>query len=123
MTRCEFRQATAKDAYEFYGEKPPFSFKGVAAVKDGKVVGLGGIYREAHYLIAFTDMKDEMRESKKDIAKGCRIVHNLIIEEPRPVYAIANQDEPTAKALLAKLGFVPSGKETDKGSILIWEGK
>lgn len=121
MTRCEFRQATAKDAREFYGEKPPFSFRGVAAIKDGKVVGLGGIYREAHYLVAFTDMKDEMRENKKDIAKGCRMIHKMIIDEKRPVYAVANREEPTAEALLAKLGFVPSGRETSKGSILIWK--
>jgi len=121
MTRCKFRQATAQDAYDFYGANPPFSFKGVAAIKDGMVVGVGGIYREGPYLIAFTDMKDEMRESKKDVAKGCRMIHKLIIEESRPVYAIANNDEPTAEALLVKLGFVPSGKTSEKGDILIWE--
>ena len=121
MTRCKFKQATAQDAYDFYGGTPPFSFKGVAAIKDGKVVGLGGIYREGNYLVAFTDMKDEMRESKKDVAKGCRMIHNLIIKEKRAVYAVANNDEPTAAALLVKLGFVPTGRDTEKGEILIWE--
>lgn len=123
MIRCKFRPATAQDAYDFYGEKPIFSFKGVVAVKDNEVVGIGGIYREGGHLVAFTDMKDEMRESKKDVALGCRMIHNLIVKEKRPVYAVANRDEPTAAALLIKLGFVPSGRETEMGDILVWEEK
>lgn len=123
MTKCEFRTATTQDAYEFYNQQPPFSFKGIVAVKDEKIVGIGGIYREAGNLVAFSDLDEAMRGSKKDLVRGCRAMMEIIEEQKRPVYAVANKDEPTSESLLQRLGFVPTGMQSPMGEILIREGK
>ena len=123
MTKCKLKTATAKDAFEFYGKAPSNSFKGIVAVEGGKVIGIGGIFHNKTNLVVFTDMKPEMRQYKKAIVKGCRMIMNMVKEANRPVYAIANPDEPTAEKLLEKLGFVHTGLENEFGETLVWGGE
>jgi hypothetical protein len=118
-----FRPATIKDAVEFYGKYPANRFKGFVAVKDEKVIGIGGIFYLKSDLVAFTDIKPEMRQDKKAIVKGCRMIMDMIKELNRPVYAIANASEPTAAHLLERLGFIPTGLKNDVGETLVWGGE
>ena len=69
-----FRQATARDALAFYGKPASNSFKGIAAIENEKVVGLGGLFYMKGGIVAFSDMKDELRANKKDIVRGCRML-------------------------------------------------
>lgn len=112
-----FRTATQEDALAFYGRPPDYSFRGVVAVLDGRVVGIGGVYRDAGRPIVFTDMKDEMREHRRARAKAVRIMIELADRHPI-VYAVASPDEPTSGPLLAKLGFEPTGEMTPYGELL-----
>lgn len=118
-----FRSATAKDAYEFYGKAPSNSFTGIVAVDEGNIVGIGGLFRHKQHLIAFTDLKPEMRPHKKALVKGCRMMINIIKKAKRPVYAVADPTEPTAAYLLAKIGFIPTGLRNEMGETLVWGGK
>ena len=120
MTRCEIRTATAKDAFSFYGKAPINSFKGIVAVENDKVIGIGGLFYSQSNLVVFTDMKPEMRQYKKAIVKGCRIIMDMVKNADRPVYAMANPDEPTAERLLEKLGFVHTGLKNELGETLVW---
>jgi len=123
MTKCEIRAATAKDAFNFYGKPPSNSFKGVVAVKEGKVIGIGGLFYTKSGLIAFSDMKPEMRQHKKLIVKGCRVIMGMVKNAETPVYAVANDQEPTAKNLLERLGFVNTGVKNELGDTLVWGGE
>lgn len=123
MTRCEFRKATAQDALEFYGKPPCNSFRGIVAVEDGKVIGIGGLFYEGKNLVAFSDMKPEMRKHRKDMARSCRMLIDMVREAKRPVYAVADPNEPTSPYLLAKLGFEPTGMFGPSGEILKWKEK
>lgn len=115
----EFRVATLADALEFFGGYPPARFRGFVAVLNGAVVGIGGVYYHGGAMVAFSDLKPEIRKHKKIIAKGCRILCKFFEELNMPVYALANAHEPTAPRLLAKLGFRPTGQVTDAGEYLV----
>ena len=118
-----FRSATIKDAVSFYGKYPPNRFKGFVAVMDEKIIGIGGIFYTESNLVAFTDIKPEMRQSKKAIVKGCKLVMNMVKESKHPVYAVADPKEPTATHLLERLGFIPTGLKNDTGETLVWVGE
>lgn len=120
MTKCSLQPATAEAAEAFYGRPVDYSFKGIIAVEDEKVIGIGGIYRLNGKRVAFTDMKPEMRRHKKVMVKSCRLLMAMIREEKGPVYAVANQDEPTAPDLLARLGFESTGVFNEFGETLVW---
>jgi len=122
-SRCEFRDATAADAREFYGQEPTNTFRGIAAIVDGKVIGIGGLFYDNNRVIAFSDMKPEMRQRRKDMARACRMIVGMAKKTKRNVYAVAQEDEPTAAALLKKLGFVSAGLESQIGEVLIWKGE
>jgi len=55
--------------------------------------------------------------------KSCRLLMDMIRNETGPVYAVANQGEPTAPSLLARLGFEPTGLMNDFGETLVWRDK
>lgn len=115
----EFRVATLADAQAFFGTYPPARFRGFVAVMDSTVVGIGGVYYHGGRMVAFSDLKPEIRKHKKVIAKGCRILCKFFEELNMPVYALANENEPTAPYLLAKLGFKPTGQVTPLGEYLV----
>lgn len=121
MTRhkVEFRQATAKDAKAFYGHMPMKTMRGFVAVLDGEPIGIGGIFYDSGAMVAFSEMKDEYRARKKDVARGIRLLCQMFDDLPGDVFAAANRNEPTAKALLTKLGFMNSGLVGPAGEILV----
>lgn len=114
-----FRRCTDTDAKAFYGGPPMMSLRGWVAEKDGVIVGIGGVYYNKGVPIAFSEITDAFRESKKDVAKGCRILMELISKTRGPVYAVANPNEPTAARLLARLGWEPTGRMTEIGEMLV----
>jgi len=120
MTKCKLRQATTKDAYSFYGKMPSNSFKGIVAVEGDKVIGIGGLFYTKDGLIAFSEMKPEMRKHKKVLVKGIRMIMNMVKNADTPVYAVANDKEPTAQRLLERLGFVNTGVSNKLGETLVW---
>jgi hypothetical protein len=114
-----FRRATQADAERFYSGPPRMSLRGWVAEKNGEIVGIGGVYYANGVPIAFSEITDAFRENKKDVAKGCRILMELISKTRGPVYAVANPDEPTAARLLARLGWEPTGRDSELGEWLV----
>lgn len=115
----EFVTATQKLAEEYFGGIPPYGFRGHIALLDGKPVGVGGLFMWEGVPIVFTQMKDEMRPHKKAIAKFVRLMVQFMDSLKMPVYATADKMESTSEKLLAKLGFVPTGIETEHGELLM----
>lgn len=118
-SKIEFKKATPEYAREYYGKRPVKTFKGYVALLNDKVVGIGGVSFEKGNMMAFSEMKDEMRPFRRDIAKAARLLEGFIDSLPYPVFAFACPKEPTAKKLLQKLGFIPTGQETEHGSIFV----
>lgn len=121
MTRSEptFRPATAADAVAYFGGPPKLSFRGFVAELDGEIIGIGGVYYDNGVPIAFSEMREPMRRYRKARAKACRILTRFFDQLGGKVYAVACPTEPTAAALLAKLGFVPIGLFGPHGETLV----
>lgn len=114
-----FRPATAADAEAYYGKPPPCSFRGIVAIKDGEVAGIGGVYYDGPLRIAFSEFKDSLRSDRRALVKGTRMLMQIVDTIKGPVYAVANKDEPTAANLLARLGWVPTGVQGPHGETLV----
>lgn len=108
----EFRPATREDLLQFM-DAVPFSARAYAAVQDGVVYGVGGIYYLNGNAIAFTHNRADM--PKRDRIRGGRILIDLFKKVIGPVYAIPGPIE-TAEATLRHFGFEP----IDDGKFYIW---
>lgn len=100
----EIRQATQKDVDAFYGKKPMYSMRAYVAVLGDEVIAIGGVCRQEGHMVAFSEMKPEMREHKKDIIRGYRKLFE-IIQGYNTVFAVANSEEKLAGKMIKKLGF------------------
>lgn len=115
-----FRRATLEDARAFYGKDPELSFRGFAAIdEEGAVLWVGGVYYAYGRKIAFSEGRPKDRKLLKERAKAVRMMERLMDEQEGPVYAVADENEPTAGYLLAKLGFKPTGEMTHMGEFLV----
>jgi hypothetical protein len=114
-----FRTATAQDAALFYDGAPPLSFRGKAAEQSGVVIALFGISYDKGTPVAFSQITDAMRENKKALLKGCKIMMQMVDDTPGAVYAVADPDEPTAPYLLIRFGWRPTGRFTAFGELMV----
>jgi hypothetical protein len=114
-----FRPATAADVEAYHGKPSPFSFRGYAAVKGSEVVGVGGVYYDGRARIAFSEFKEEMRSDRRALVRGTRMLMKFIDTIKGPVYAVADPNEPTAAALLSRLGWKPTGVFGPRGETLV----
>lgn len=118
-SKTTFRRATTTDAEAYYAGRPVVSFRGWVAEQDGKPVAIGGVSYIDGAPMAFSEMTDAFRKNKKDIARGCRILMEMIDNTKGPVYAVADPNEPTSAYLLLKLGWLPTGRYTQLGELLV----
>lgn len=117
-----FRRATAQDAEGFYGKTPDRSFRGYAAVKDGRVVGVGGVYYDDFRRpIAFSESNDGMDGEKRAKVKATRLLIEFVESLYPRVFAIADPRYDTSGPLLKRLGFVGTGEMTEMGELLVRE--
>lgn len=114
-----FRRATEVDALRFYAARPRLSLRGWVAEKEGAIVAIGGVYYEGGAPIAFSEITDDFRKDRRDVAKGCRILMQMISKIRGPVFAVADPEEPTAGYLLVKLGWKPTGRFTALGELMV----
>lgn len=110
--------ATQALARAYWGGAPPYSFRGYAAVRGTEPLGFAGVFRAYGRLWAFSGFRPELRPYRKVRVAGVRKLVSLLDELPCPVYATADPAEETAPALLARLGFAPTGEFLDGVEIL-----
>jgi hypothetical protein len=117
-----FRPATAQDAHGFYGKAPDRSFRGLAAVKDGEVIGVGGVYYDDFRRpVIFSEYNEVMAGEKRARAKAVRLLLQFAERLYPRVFAIADPRYDTSGPLLKKLGFVGTGEMTEMGELLVRE--
>lgn len=113
-----FKPLTREAITEFYDRPPKRTYRGYTAVLDGKIVGIGGVYFDCGVPMAFSDLRDEMSSDKKAIARGIRILLSLYDSLGYTVYAFASPKYPTSRRLLERIGFIPTGTDSEHGELL-----
>lgn len=111
--------ATQAYADAYFNGRPPLGFRGYVALLDGEVIGVGGLFREFGVPIVFSQMKPPMRPFRKACARAVRLLVELMDSTNVAVYATADENEVTSAKLLAKLGFVATGVDTEHGELLV----
>lgn len=106
--RVVYVPATRADIDVFYPTDFPWTFKAVAArlVQDGepeKTLGVGGVYYDRNYVVAFSSFDPEI--DKYPVAKVRGVMKVMEIVKTRPCVAVASSDHPGAPKLLERLGF------------------
>lgn len=115
----EIKPATEAEYAAFYGAAPERSTRAFVAMLEGVPIAIAGVYRDTNYLVAFSQMKDEMRPLKKDIVRLARANMAAIAARGEPVIAFANKDEATAPHFLERLGFRHEGSSVH-GEVYSW---
>ena len=115
-----FRPATRADALRYYGQTPVATFRGFVAEENEEVIGIGGVYYDLGVPMVFTEMRPEMERNKRACARAARFMIEYTDSLDTPVvYAVADTNYQTAPGLLAKLGFIPTGRMTERGELLV----
>jgi hypothetical protein len=113
------RAATKADIEGFSGVPLARTVRAFVAEKDGALVGIGGLAYYPDHVLAFSEITDPLREHKTTIWRVCRRIVDMMKNCRAPVYAVRNPDEPTAGALLERMGFALVGKERN-GEVYVW---
>jgi hypothetical protein len=103
--RTELVPATAEQLQAFRGQELERSVRAVAAVRDGQVLGVAGIYPGQAGWVMFAELSDDVRRDKRLVIRGYRAVQDLARRRPMPVVAIADPEIPGSDILLEHMGF------------------
>lgn len=115
-SNTEYRFATREDLVSFYKDDPVYySARAVVIVKEGEVVGVGGVSCVNKQMVAFTDVK-EGKVTPRDIVKVSPLMVSLL-ERYTSVVAFVDGKTKTAKSFGAHYGFEPTGVVTDEGAV------
>lgn len=110
----EIVAATTALAEAWQGRPPAYSLKGWVALRDGKPLGMAGVYWIDGTPIAFSEWRDDL--DRRTRVRAVRLVMGLIRGIRMPVYAVCGEH---SGALLARLGFVPTGRDAMGGPLLV----
>lgn len=103
--RTEIVPATTEQLQAFRGRTLERSVRAVAAVRNGKVLGVAGIYPGSAGWVMFADLSEEVRRDRRLVVRGYRAVQDLARRRPMPVVAIADPEIPGSDVLLEHMGF------------------
>lgn len=112
------RPTTAADIDVFAGGPLSDSIRAYSVEHEGEVLAMAGI-RHSPLKTCFGDIKPEIKRHPRMLVKLARKVTGMIDDYDEPVYAIADEDEPTAVNFLLHCGFEYIGKN-DQGEVFIW---
>lgn len=98
----ELVPATKEHIEAMYGETQGRTVRAIAAVEDGKVLGVGGIYQTAGNTVIFANLSDELRKRPRKLVEASRIVLRWIEGN---AHAICDPQIKTAQNFLEHYGF------------------
>lgn len=97
------RPARAEDMDAFYEKKNQGTMRALVAELDGKPIAIGGIMYQDGKVVAFSQMKEEMRKFPMTIMRGAKAITKLL--KGSGAIARASDQEKHAPKLLSHLGF------------------
>lgn len=99
----DIRPATADDVRRYH-DSIPYSAVVLAGLRDGEVIGVGGVYYSNGAPVVFSGFCDGM--TKREIVKGARAIMGMLRGVRGPVYAKQDAGDKPARTL-AHFGFSP----------------
>ena len=106
----EIRPATA-EMIKALNRDVPRTVRAIAAVEDGKVLGITGFYPQEGHLVMFADIAAEARAEisrhKRTLVRCAWKVMGMAMQRRMPIVANADPDIEGADRLLLHLGFEP----------------
>ncbi len=100
------RPATLEDMTAIDGQPPPRTCRAHAAIEDGKVVAVWGIYPINTRFLLFSSLSDEFLARRRNVVLGIAAVWKLLADRPRlPVLAIADPEIKGSDVLVRHMGF------------------
>ena len=114
------RLATDDDFRAFFGKEPPEVWTAMCGVRDGKVVGIGGVvYSDEGVAVGFLDAKERPSMTLHRAALRFMTVMKDVGEPYIVTYCDAGMSR--AKAWLERLGFRKSGETVDSQEVWKWQ--
>lgn len=104
MTKIEIVPINADMIREFYGEGQSPTIRGIAAIQEGHVIAVAGIFRMEFGWMLFSDMKPEFLQDKRAIVRSVRELRKLIETVLLPVYAKVDENAEGADTLIEHVG-------------------
>lgn len=98
------KPADQKTIEQWYGGRPQYSMRGIVALEDNIVIGIGGLLLHNGKQYMFCEMKECARKHRKYILKAAKAL--LKLANGRIVYAIADKNIESASRFLEHLGFI-----------------
>jgi len=100
----EIRPATQALMASFYKGIPPKSQRGIVAMKDGEIIGVAGMYFDHNRYVLYSELTPELKQDKRTIVRGIRILLEMVRDKRLPVLAKAEAVE-GADRLLRHMKF------------------
>lgn len=104
------RPSRAEDAIALWGAPLDYTFRGITAELDGKVMGIAGVMfsRPAQ---AFLTMDDSIKGHKRFVVQCVREFRAIASEYDGKIFAIPDRQEETARVFLSHCGFIRHSEE------------
>lgn len=102
---------------EWYGDDGAGpTVRGIAAILDGKLVAVAGLWFSRGNVIAFCALKDEARPYKLTIHKTALAIINDAKTRHKRIIAICDGNEKSSASWLSRLGF-----RQEEGDLWAWQ--
>lgn len=96
-------------------------FFGVVFVEDGKDIGSGAVVFDQGRALLSLEITDELRQKPLQIIKVGKKLIEGATQNGGELFAVQQDDEPTAGRLLGFLGFKPTNEMKNGGRIYQWQ--
>ncbi|SRR5258706_5187313 len=94
-----------KGHFDDLGETLKRGGRAIAAVLDGKTIGVGGYYLDNGRVVVFSTITPELRPFKRTIVRGASIVMGMTLNIGAPAHALSEPDTEGSETLLLHYGF------------------
>lgn len=94
----------SKENFDELGEAVKHGGRAIAAVLDGRTIGVAGYYLDKGRVVVYSTITPELRPHKRTIIRGAMIIIGMIDRMGLPVQALAGDIE-GADRLLEYIGF------------------
>lgn len=111
----EIVPATREMIAEHYGDVPGRTMRAIAAVKDGRVIGVAGACLLPAGQMVFGEFTDELKAHPRAMLKGWKVLRALLDQSGLPAYTLCDRTFEAAERFLRHLGF-----EKYAGEIYVW---
>ena len=114
--RVTYKDATEDDLVAYYGQKPPFSIKGIIFFVDGEMAAIGGWKIQNHRYVVFSEIKEGVKVEKATVFRCAKVIMKMVSEKGCPMYAATENHK-----FLEKLGFKPFETVSDNKEFYEWQ--